>query len=189
MNTLKFKQMLRWSLLSAGGIALFWMIYYIIRGFVPVSDTIRWSRDNTIMPPFTLSRWWDIMMGPIFSVFVVSILNSNRSKKDEDEDWYTGFNCDPLLVLVAGLILGLIIGLDLTSLLPINGCLMYSVLLMIIGELMGLGFLLTLGLAIGFGVSLRCGLVVGLGFSLIFLLLWLLGKKLIIRLWKWLMIR
>src|SRR4030042_1659006 len=63
----KRKLMWRWSLITAGLIALFWTMWYLITGQVPVMTSIKMTPELTWQLPFGISRWWDILIGPIWS--------------------------------------------------------------------------------------------------------------------------
>src|SRR3990167_3002219 len=131
------KLMFRWSLFSAGLIALFWLIWSMF-GEVPSVDKIKWM-DNVSQPdtyihlPFSISRWFDILFGPIYSALIVNFV---YWAKNRDKSRYDNLVTDFVIGLVVGLGFGLASGL-----------------------VVGLGFVLGFGLAVG-------GLVVGLGFGL-----------------------
>ena len=134
---------LQWSIVTAGLIALFWAIWGLINGSVPVVTSIRMTGNWTLALPFGISRWWDILIGPIWSTAVVFLVTNKRVKEDRD--------------LTYGLILGLAFGLALG---------------LAFGLVVGLGFGLVgglvFGLALGLGFGLVGGLVFGLGFGLVF---------------------
>ena len=130
--------MLRWSLLSAAAIGLFWLIYYFIAGEVPVVEEIQMTLEWTFVLPFGVSRWWDVAIGPIWSVMLVLIFTNENVKKD-----------DLVGGLVFGLVGGLVFGLGF-------------------GLVFGLGFGLVGGLVGGLVLGLVFGLVLGLGFGLVF---------------------
>lgn len=54
------KAMYRWAIVSAIAIALFWTIWYLVKGQVPVTSAI-----GNYQLPFAISHWWDILAGPI----------------------------------------------------------------------------------------------------------------------------
>jgi len=62
----KHKLMIRWSLMTAGVIAIFWTIWYLVVGNVPVVTSVG---ANHLC--FGISRWWDILIGPIWSVTLI----------------------------------------------------------------------------------------------------------------------
>ena len=94
----KTKQLiLRWSLVTGGLIALFWAIWYLITGGVPVVTSIKISSNWTYVLPFGVSRWWDILIGPIWSTIIILLLTSKKLKGDEDR--------------IFGLVVGLVVGL------------------------------------------------------------------------------
>lgn len=92
------KKMVFWSMISAGIIALFWTVWWLIAGSVPVTKEIRFSHDAGLDLPFDISRWWDILMGPFFSLYLVYLWSLA-----EEKDCALGIN-------ITGVILGAIIG-------------------------------------------------------------------------------
>lgn len=93
----KIKLMWRWSLLSAGMIVLFWFVWYLMAGSVPTISQIKMTPDWTIQLPFGISRWWDILIGPIWSVLLIIIFTNKKITENDDS--------------VAGLVVGLGVGL------------------------------------------------------------------------------
>jgi len=99
----------RWSIVTTGLIALFWAIWYLVAGKVPIVTSIKVSLDWTCILPFGLSRWWDILIGPIWSIIGILLLNSQTLK--EDEDLFVGLLFGLGFGLVFGLGFGLVVGL------------------------------------------------------------------------------
>jgi len=71
MGSRRIKLMIRWSILTAAVIVLFWTIYYLIVGKVPVVTSIGITGIWTYVLPFGISRWWDVLIGPIWSVVII----------------------------------------------------------------------------------------------------------------------
>jgi hypothetical protein len=151
----KYTLMWRWSLITAGAIALFWTVWYLCAGSVPVVDSVKMSSNWTLELPFKISRWWDVLIGPIWSVLLISLFTSGREESKFD--------------LVDGLAGGLVIGL--------GGSLAFGLLLglafglagsLAFGLLFGLASGLASGLAFGLAGSLAFGLPFGLAFGLAF---------------------
>jgi len=136
--------MLRWSLVTGGLIALFWAIYYLIAGSVPTVTSIKMTETWTLSSPLGISRWWDILIGPIWSIIIIYLLTKF---KDEDDDLVVG--------LGAGLVAGLGVGLGAGLVADLG-----------VSLVVGLGVSLVAGLVAGLGISLVVGLVVGLGVGL-----------------------
>ena len=128
--------MLRWSLVTGGLIALSWVIYYLIAGSVPTVTSMKVTDTWTLSLPFGISRWWDILIGPIWSIIIIYLFTKLKGKDG-----------DLVAALVAGLGFGLIFGL-------------------IFGLASGLAFGLASGLAFGLAASLIFGLTSGLAFGL-----------------------
>jgi len=144
------KLMLRWSILTAVLIALFWTIYYLIAGSVPVITSIKMTPDSTLALPFAISRWWDILLGPIFSCIFVLLFTSRKIKGE---------------MMVPGLIFGLVVGLICGLVGGLGGGLILSV-----GSGLAGGLILSVGMSnsphIGLGVGLGLSLSISIFFSL-----------------------
>ena len=93
-NTLIF----RWSIVTAGLITLFWTSWYLMNGSVPIVTSITVTSDWTLDLPFGISRWWDVLIGPIWSTGLILLVTNKRVQKNEE--------------LVAGLVFGLVFGLS-----------------------------------------------------------------------------
>ncbi len=71
----RFTLIWRWSLVTAGAIALFWAVWYLIFNEVPSTQSVFILPPDNIRLPFEISRWWDILIGPIWSsIFILLIL-------------------------------------------------------------------------------------------------------------------
>ena len=151
----KTKQLiLRWSLVTGGLIALFWAIWYLITGGVPVVTSIKISSNWTYVLPFGVSRWWDILIGIFWSTIIILLLTSKKLKGDEDR----------IVSLIFGLVAGLIAGLGVS---------------LGVGLIVGLVASLVAGLSVSLGASLIAGLGAGLIAGLIASLIAGLGAGLI----------
>lgn len=144
---------IHWSIRTGGLITLFWTVWYLVIGEVPTITSIKMTESWIYVLPFGISRWSDILIGPIWSTIIILLLTGKRLKNNKD--------------LVAGLVAGLIVGL------------LYG---LVFGLGTGLGICLCVGLGVGLvvklateliagpNVELVCGLVVklgaGLGFGL-----------------------
>src|SRR3989338_8135811 len=100
-NERTFKLVVRWSFLSAVLIALFWTVWYVVNGDVPVVTHIKITDEYNYLLPFRISRWWDILIGPIFSILVILLVTS---KQIHDEEIAFGL----IFRLASGLVHGLI---------------------------------------------------------------------------------
>jgi len=76
------KLMFRWSLVTGGLIALFWAIYSLSTGSVPIVTSVKMTSTWTMSLPFGISRWWDILIGPIWSIIIISFLTKLKDKDD-----------------------------------------------------------------------------------------------------------
>lgn len=164
MDKKTYNRMWRWSLVSAAGIGLFWLIYWLIVGKVPVVSQIRWWQ-----LPFDISRWWDMLIGPIGAIIFNFVYYKAKDKKDE-----------PVFGLVTGLVFGLVFILAFNL-----GLGLIFDQSFFLGLSLGLGLIIGLKLALGFksiaspsfglgfilGLSLVFGLIFGLAFALAFSLI------------------
>lgn len=98
----------RWSLLTAGLIACFWAIWYFIAGQVPVVNEIKMSKNLILELPFGISRWWDILIGPIWSTIFILIFTNEKIRENVRINARLTAG---LVGLVAGLGAGLLFGL------------------------------------------------------------------------------
>ena len=105
----KRKLMWRWSLITASLIALFWTIWCLVTGQVPVMTSIKMTPEWTWQLPFGISHWWDILIGPIWSVILISLFTNKRITKNEDLVF--GLAVGLAVGLVVGLAVGLVFGL------------------------------------------------------------------------------
>lgn len=103
---------IRWSIVTAGTIGLFWTIWYLITGSVPAVTRIEISENWTYVLPFSVSRWWDILFGPIWSTTIILFFNNKIMEKDVRlTDFILGLAFGPGLGLVVGIGFSLVYGL------------------------------------------------------------------------------
>ena len=77
------KRALRWSWISAGAIALFWLVFYIDKGYVPVVSV---PPGDSIVAYFSrMSRWWDILIGPLWAIPLAFIATFCTKEGLDDE--------------------------------------------------------------------------------------------------------
>lgn len=152
----KMRMAWRWSAVTATVIALFWAVWYWVAGSVPVTTSIKIIEAWTINLGFGISRWWDILIGPIWSTIIILFFTSEKIKEIEE-------NKDSSFDLSTGLVIGLFTGLGASL-----------VIGMVFGAGSGLGEGLgvCLGIALGIslsalGVDLDCCLSTGLIASLV----------------------
>lgn len=108
----KIGLMVKWSFLSGGLIALFWIAWHLVIGTVP------------IVPWFSVSRWWDIILGPIYSVSI--ILHSTQKNMDTEKMGL--LNHSVPLMLFFGMIDGAIAGVPGSLFGVVFGLLFYLLL-------------------------------------------------------------
>lgn len=151
--------MCRWSLVTGVIIALFWGVWYLINGSVPTVTSVRITPDWTIQLPFAISRWWDVLIGPLWSVMLILILTNKRIWDNED------LKAGLVFGLVYGLAFGLAFGLALGLFVGLAFGLFVGLAL---GPIAGLAFGLVSGLVSGLVAGLVAGLVFGLAYGLVY---------------------
>lgn len=161
----KQKLLVRWSIVTSSLIALFWAIWFLVAGEVPIITGIKMTENWTYILPFGISRWWDVLVGPIFSTIVIFLVT--RKSDEEDKDLSDG----PVFGLVAGLsaILIVVVGIAIVSgsspeLVTGLSAMLSGV--MVFGMILGVLFGIREGLAFGLRVVLRFALGTVLGFAL-----------------------
>ena len=97
----------RCTAVSAVATGLFWGIWYLITGSVPVTTEIRLTPEEVWHLPFAVSRLLDILFAPVFVSIIVMIFTS----ASDDVDLVTGLVTGLAYGLVAGLVFGLVFGL------------------------------------------------------------------------------
>ncbi len=70
--------MKRWSLVTFIAIALFWGIWFIVKGQVPTVSVFG----------FKISRWWDVLIGPIWSCMLIYFYTREESDISEQKEKY-----------------------------------------------------------------------------------------------------
>ncbi len=80
----KLQLCLRWSVVAAGLIAAFWTIWYLATGEVPVVSSIKMTEEWTYVLPVKMSRWWDILIGPIWATSLILIFSSKKINSDDE---------------------------------------------------------------------------------------------------------
>ncbi len=97
-NERKTRLVRRWAFLTGGSFALFWTTWYFAVGSVPA--------------PFTISRWWDVLLGPIYStVFIILAVSAEDSPMDPLDFCMVGLMSGLCLGGLAGLAVGMGFGL------------------------------------------------------------------------------
>ncbi len=107
----KRKLMFCWPLVTAGLIALFWAIWYLAVGQVPTTTSIKMTDNWTSNLPFGISRWWDILIGPIWPICLIPLFTNEKIRKNKNLTFGLGLGLG--LGLVLGLAFGLVFGLVL----------------------------------------------------------------------------
>jgi len=146
--------MWRWSLISAGAIALFWAIYWMVTGEVPYAFTVKTFLTEEINLPVGLSRWWDILLGPLWTCLAILLWWDNPNLKT-----VIYFSLMGIIISGVWIIAGSALGFVVTTLM--------SIIFGIIGGFV-LGFcthndkVLWLALSLPFSAGLWVGLIYGI---------------------------
>lgn len=172
----KQKLIIRWSILTASLIVLFWEIWHLTIVEVPIVTSIKIMEGWMVVAlPFGISRWWDMLIGPIWSTILIFLLTNERLKKDEDLVT-TRLIAGSIFVLVIvpcyagfGLVFALGIGLATGLVFGRGYGLVFVLLELVFALATGLVFGLVVGLVFALGIGLATGLVFGLGAVLKFL--------------------
>jgi len=152
-NIQKNRMLWRIPLVTAILFALFWGIWYLTGSSVPIISELKIDSKTTIQLPFSMSRWWDVLIAPTWAVFLILLFTNNRIRKDED--------------LAASLAFGLGVGLVFGLAFFLVGCLIIGLAAFLVtGFGFGLDAGLGAGLVAGLGTGLGAGLAFGLGASL-----------------------
>ena len=134
---------LHWALLTGGSIGLYWLIRYITNGFVPEATSVEVSENISHELPFIVSRWWDIVIGPIWSTITILLII-----KIDEIDKKSSWNLTPSLV--QGQAISMILSLAICMLLGMTS-----------------GFGLVYGLVFGIVLSLVLSTAVGLVYLIV----------------------
>jgi len=175
MEKVQRKRMLwRIPLLVTILVAVFWGIWYLASGEIPVVSQIKWIEDTTIQLPFPISRLWDVLPAFIGTFLLVSLFT--QKKIEGNRELVAALVVVLVVVLVVGLVfvlkggLGIILGLSVLVILVFGLVvgLVYGRFAGLVASLVaGLGFGLGAGLVVGLGVGLVVGLVVDLATILV----------------------
>jgi hypothetical protein len=111
------KKILFWSIITSGAIAIFWTIWYLINDQVPITTSLEISESWTYFLPFGISRWWDILIGPLWLTPLIllcnNLLKSTQLRLKEKQ----GLTAEMmelslmLVILAAGATIGLLLGI------------------------------------------------------------------------------
>jgi hypothetical protein len=77
---MSFKKIILWSIIPTGLIALFWAIHYLVAGYVPTIHRLVLSDAYTIHLPFAISRWCDVLLGPLTLIAIRQHFKVDKSK-------------------------------------------------------------------------------------------------------------
>lgn len=134
-STRRNKLLVRWALVSAGLVALFWGSWYLTYGSVPMVSAIKLTPNWTLNLPFSISRWWDVLMAPVWSTILILIFTNHRDMKDKG--LALGLTSGLVFMLASGPASGLVFGLA------------FGAFGLVLGLVLGLVFMLASRLALG----------------------------------------
>ena len=177
------KLMFRWSIITTVLIAIFWTMYYFIIGSVPIITSIKVTETYSLLLPFGISRWSDILIGPIYPIIIIYIIycidfyNKNKNKAiDYSILAFNMFICLYLSIMI-GLIFNLLLKntdlsfyiihiLDLSIIIGLaSGLAYYLIFHLDLNLILGIFF----GIALSLALSLTfLGIIFGLAYCLVF---------------------
>jgi|GEM_PF-2855195 len=96
-----FLRFLRWSSVIGGLILLFWTVFYLVAGYVPVVDKISISPNEWLRLPFSISRWWDFLLAPLYIAVFIFLFPKPRTETSEIKSALLSIAC--LLFIVTGI--------------------------------------------------------------------------------------
>lgn len=103
------KLMWRWSLVTAALITAFWHIWAIFAP-VPAVYSITINMDYSCQLPFPISRWWDVLFGPIYSALFIWIWYRLMQLKKNRNELASAVILQLMMAVGVGLGFGLIPG-------------------------------------------------------------------------------
>ena len=154
--------MWRWSLVSAALIALFWTVWYLVKGCVPESSLITSVHVWSINLSFSVSRWTDVLIGPMWSIILVYLL----TRKGVDSQKF-----------IFGMLICTLYGIVISIMYIFHHDDNYHNMIAIgIGIMAFRAFssryeLLVSGLSLGLGIALVAGIGYGLLFDITFIII------------------
>lgn len=169
------KLALRWSIVAAAAVALFWGVWYLVVGSVPATSEIAVWPIWDIPLPFAVSRWWDVAAAPVFVQIALRIYRLAARHIEASDASYVvmavGFVIGlffslPFAVagaIVFGLVLGFVFGLGAGG--DEDGFAVITQVVPVFPAL-GLGAVLAFAVDTGFVISLVPGFAVTVAFVL-----------------------
>lgn len=111
---------MKFSILTVVLIGLFWFVYFLVYGSVPADKEIG-GFGLSLSLPFGIKRWWDALMGPIWSILITWLVTSKRF---ENSLFYTFVRASVMVGLFLSFFYGLFNGISD----GIVGILLFSIL-------------------------------------------------------------
>lgn len=97
----KFKRILLWSLINDALIGLILFLIWNKTGQAEYPEiTSPFNKDEIIQLPFMLSRWWDLIMGPVFAV--IGVLAWSKCHDDTGQFGVAGYMVVGMLTTCIG---------------------------------------------------------------------------------------
>jgi hypothetical protein len=129
LSNKRFLQFFIWSLVIGALIAIFWAVFYLITGYVPVVDKILMPYFGEVSLFFGISRWWDILLAPLYILAPLPTDNLADSKRANFvEGWI-------IVITVASLFLSFVASLWFGLVYCIYGVIPFIVLFIVVGRL------------------------------------------------------
>ena len=146
----------RRSIFSIIIIGIFWTTWYGITGEIPSIVSLKLTKNWEYILPFKIYRWWDMLIGPIWSIIVVIMFKKNKI-------------IDYEFFFIIGISIGLFIGFFLifnTELVTILSVFFFTILIVNtlyqIDDSNNLKNSFNTSLIFGLGASLSTSLIAGL---------------------------
>jgi hypothetical protein len=182
--------MVRFSIVSASLIAMFWGVWHMVMGQVPEVDSIQITQTQTINLPFSISRWWDVLSGPIWSILLILLFTRKKIKTNRNDQ----FTCAVVTGILACLTLeSLSVGIGAGLTLGFFAIFLFSILFglreesWLVSVAIGIGSVLGVGLSISIFSGLA-GAVYGIiVFAFLEIAFALSDRTLWIKIYSWLL--
>jgi len=165
----KIYLMTKWSIRIAAAIAVFWAIVGIRTESSPMVEAVHFG--DWQLPFSDISRFWDALIGPIWSVVLVGIFTSTRV---EERKYLFSFLAAGLVFCpVVGIIVGCGWGINIAFIVGIAIGLIVGIIAGAVcdpyveGNRAYVSLPLVAGMGFGLALGLRFGLAVGLASSVI----------------------
>ena len=77
--------MLICSAISAMAIAAFWIGIWYSTGSMPIYQSVQLTPNLAVPLPWAIPRVYELVLGPIFSVILISLFTNEKTRKNRDK--------------------------------------------------------------------------------------------------------